>query len=385
MISNIAFITPKYPPRNVGGAGISSKLIVEGIRKRNINVDVFTIGGKNSQVHRNLNSKLFSRFPDIIHKNMSVLQGQINEEKYDLIHVYSPGHSPAANMKFSKPVVTTVVNHWWVCLDPIQYLEDGLPDYNLVKAYQYSKTADFPQGYRQIAPLVEKCMKHIVSKSDAITVQTPSMMNLLRKCGYQEANIQVVSNLPDPIFNIDDSKSKGLIFVGRLSDEKGPLELLRAYSRLPLYIQKEYPLTIYGKGPLETALSKKVSELSMPNVKITTENYYDLPKKYSEADIMIHPAKWPEPFSRTWLEAMATSTGVISSTNPSAIDVFSDNAEYFEPGDVEELSEVLESVLSNRDNVYRLKKSCGELINNYRSEQVIDDYMSVYQKITSGN
>ncbi|GGM23950.1 glycosyltransferase family 4 protein [Haloarcula argentinensis] len=377
---SIAFITPEFPPNNIGGAGISSKLIVDELRRNNIHVDVITFGEENPNTSLDITEDSCIPLPPLLRKNLSLVLSDIDEDRYDLIHVYAPGHSPAANAKFDIPVVTTVVNFSWVCLEPLMYLRDELPDYDIIQSYKYSKKRGDGLFERILTPCVELAMKKLMQRSRKLTVQTQSMKTILSKCGYDYKNIEIVPNITDSQFDISDNGKNKIIFVGRLSREKAPGDLISAYSMLPADIRRNWDLEIYGDGELKYPLKQKCKEKDLRNVYFKHEQYENLPRVYANSDLMIHPAKWPEPFSRTWLEAMQSSTAIISSSNPSAKDVLSGVAKFHQIGDPSHLAKVIENTILGGD-ITHMKEKGKRTAAKYEKSKIVSKYIHIYEDL----
>jgi glycosyltransferase involved in cell wall biosynthesis len=105
----------------------------------------------------------------------------------------------------------------------------------------------------------------------------------------------------------------GIIFVGRLSADKGVLSLLEAWQSL----SSRPPLTIIGDGPLRTAVESVTNEIdgiefhqSLPHSEVL--------RRIQHADLLAAPAMWHEPFGRTVMEALACSTPVLATDRGAA-------------------------------------------------------------------
>ena len=79
------------------------------------------------------------------------------------------------------------------------------------------------------------------------------------------------------------------MFIGRLEEEKGIKELLKAYRQLTMnYRQLTISLKIIGDGSLEGWIKQWIKEnLQWNNVTIEQCNYQDIPKVYQNADILL--------------------------------------------------------------------------------------------------
>ncbi|HNX23079.1 MAG TPA: glycosyltransferase [Spirochaetota bacterium] len=107
------------------------------------------------------------------------------------------------------------------------------------------------------------------------------------------------------MFNIDDDRPV-ILYVGRISDEKGVNELPFIYSR----VKEELPdvqLVIAGKGPEEDKL-----KAAMPDVQfLGWVEHNSLPDIYSAADILILPSRF-DTFGNVIVEAFSCGCPVVS-------------------------------------------------------------------------
>ena len=99
MNKKIAFITPDFPPKNIGGCAISSNLIVKELRKNGIYVDVFCFSYYENQTIKQKNGSnfYFKAYPKIPPLNNLVLLKKLKNKlkKYEVIHVYNMGLIPS--------------------------------------------------------------------------------------------------------------------------------------------------------------------------------------------------------------------------------------------------------------------------------------------------
>jgi len=102
-----------------------------------------------------------------------------------------------------------------------------------------------------------------------------------------------------------------LLFVGRLDPDKGPVTALEALARLP----GGSTLTVVGPGHAEDrlALVARAAELGVASaVRFDQRPRSELAPLYREADVLVFPSRWEEPFGLTPLEAMACGTPVVA-------------------------------------------------------------------------
>lgn len=388
---DVAFISPSFYPNNVGGAGISSKLIVDSLREQGVSVDVFTLSGdgeslkKTGQFHELPAGEKYTlgSLPNNIGENISIIKNIPSFEKYDIVHNYSPGHAPATIIKSGTPVVTTVNGYPWVSLNPVELLRNNCPEQSIMQSIKYAQRGKF-DGVKNIpAQIAHYVGKYLLNKSDAITVQNEGMRYILRKCNFNLGKVSVVPNIVDKRFlNVERKKTndKRVIFLGRLEDQKGAIEVVHSFLKLNKKIANEWKLIIYGNGPQKSKI-KELNNKSAQSISLKYCPYNELPVEYAKASVLVHASKYPEPFSRTWLEAMATNTAIVCSEHPSSRAVLNDYAKFFDPFSKEDLTAALQTVLKNDELREKLATKGNRKIDKFMPAIVANKYIEVYSNV----
>lgn len=386
---NVAFVTLEYPPDTIGGAGISSELIVSGLRTQGIDVDVFAITQNPETSDRPDDGVKFLRsrgpasVPKIFRENWTCLTELNQLSNYDVVHVYNVRQLPAVVLRSSAPVVSTMNNLTWSCVDPIEYLRSGCPTYTLAESIREAIKSSKPNYISLPKLALERGMKSHIMQTDAFTVQTNGMKNVLSKCGYPGAKISVVPNILDCRFSVESTNENMILFVGRLSREKGGVEAINAFVGLDESVSDFWSFEVYGNGPEKDEMQRIAEANPGYDINFGYTPYAELPSVYSQASVMIHGAKWPEPFSRTWLEAMASSTAIVSSENPSSIEVLDGIASFYDPFDEESLAIALSETLQSETERSEMQKRGRQRVNEYTKEKVIPKYIDIYRSVAN--
>ena len=129
-----------------------------------------------------------------------------------------------------------------------------------------------------------------------------NLKNIHIRMGLPASRIDVVPYFHESRQNYPKPSPKGaILFLGRLSAEKGVEVLLRAWS---LVGYKDRELWIAGSGPEETKLKKLADELELSNVKwlgfVPRSKQEEL---WENSSFSIIPSIWPEPYPLSFLEA----------------------------------------------------------------------------------
>ena len=121
-----------------------------------------------------------------------------------------------------------------------------------------------------------------------------------------------------------------VVFLGRLVERKGVLELIAALAALPGEVRDRLEVRIGGKGPLADDARAAVQARGLAEV-VTFDGFVAeeaKPAYYASADIAVFPATGGESFGIVLIEAMASGAGVVlGGANPGYLSVLGDRPE----------------------------------------------------------
>jgi len=169
---------------------------------------------------------------------------------------------------------------------------------------------------------------------------------LARYANIEEHKLIVKVNAVTPDPGCQILRGEYLLFVGRLTVEKGILTLLDAYARL----QDAPVLRIVGEGPLHAEIAQRVAgDARLQRVELIGA----LPHEQAvacirEARALIVPSQWYEGVPLGLLEAFACGAPVVAGRIGSLAEVVrhGDNGLLFEAGDAADLARVIELLLN---------------------------------------
>ncbi|MBC6714268.1 glycosyltransferase family 4 protein [Treponema sp. Marseille-Q3903] len=154
-----------------------------------------------------------------------------------------------------------------------------------------------------------------------------------------------------------------LLSVGELNGNKNHEIVIKALAKL---LEKPY-YVIVGKGIKETYLKKLIKELGLEKYVILAGFHENVPDFYDAADAYVFPS-FREGLSVALMEAMASGLPVACSKIRGNTDLIDENGGFFfEPGNVDSVSESLEKILKAD------KKAMG----NYNLEKIKNFDLSV--------
>ena len=133
-----------------------------------------------------------------------------------------------------------------------------------------------------------------------------------------------------------------LLYLGSLTKFKGPQILLKALIGLNCHAD------FYGEGPLKEEMLIKIKKHNLDAQIHNPVPYSKIPEIYANADIVVFPSAWPEPFGRIAIESMAAGKPVIGS----------------DIGAIKELITKGAGILIGSGNVNELRTAIKKLIQN---------------------
>ncbi|KFC81629.1 glycosyltransferase family 4 protein [Buttiauxella agrestis] len=195
-----------------------------------------------------------------------------------------------------------------------------------------------------------------------------------------DSRIDVIVNGIDDSLPVEDIADKGyLLFVGRLSREKGAESLLRAHQQMASKI----PLKIVGHGPLYNQLIEQY-----PNAEFLgyVQQGEGLDHLIKHARAVIVPSECYENCSMSVLEAMSFARPVIGARIGGIPEQIRDGVDgvLFEPGNVEELASVLDDFAQRPEKAHLMGRNARErLCEKYALRKHMDTLLNLYQELLS--
>jgi len=149
-------------------------------------------------------------------------------------------------------------------------------------------------------------LNQLLNLVDLYIVLSNFAKSKLVQSGVPEERIKVKPNFITPSSNEHDlRKNERAVFVGRLSYEKGIINLIKNWREI------NYPLFVVGTGPLESKARKMAQ--GMKNVFFTGAMDNNTVKEFlQESSILIFPSTLYEGMPMTILEAMSEGLPVIA-------------------------------------------------------------------------
>lgn len=204
----------------------------------------------------------------------------------------------------------------------------------------------------------------------------------LLQLGCPDVTIHLLTNGVDtkffaPAETDNAERDRTVLFVGRLSDQKNPLSLIRSWRQVNA--EGSYRLLIAGSGPLESSLRQQIAQSELTGVELIG-SHSDLRDVYHRASVFVLPSL-SEGCSNALLEAMASGLCPIVTDIGGNTDVVSDpvRGRLVEPGNDQQLAKVLTEVLSDREARQSMASAARTHVVAYHDlEQVARQYLDIF-------
>ncbi|MEI3342339.1 MAG: glycosyltransferase family 4 protein [Coprobacter fastidiosus] len=164
------------------------------------------------------------------------------------------------------------------------------------------------------------------------------------------------------------NNEKYVVYMGRLSQEKGIITLIKAMQENPQVILK-----IMGKGPIEEELKAFVLKNKMSNIQFlgykTGEEKNNI---IGNAMALIAPSEWEEPFGRIAIEAYQVGTPVIASAIGGLKELIKSGVTgfLFDAGDVPQLENHIKYMSMKSDSELNImRENCVKLAEEKFTEE----------------
>ncbi len=195
--------------------------------------------------------------------------------------------------------------------------------------------------------------------------------------GFPAEKMMVKPNFLDPDPGAGAGEGDFVLYVGRLTEEKGILTLLKAWETLGSHI----PLKLIGSGPL-TEYTEQAARRN-PGVEYLgfkpMEEIYELMGK---ARALVCPSEWYEPFGLVVIEAYAKGTPVIAGKEGSLKTLVEHQRTglHFAPGQADKLVKAVEWMLAHPQEWQQMRKAVrAEFEQKYTAEQNYQRLIHIYK------
>ncbi len=273
------------------------------------------------------------------------------KKKYDIVHAQNPISAMAMKNVSGKKILSLQGN--------------------------FSKQISLLHG-NVLGGLSAKLEKNALSWADAITVPSKEMYEEYLKKGYKVFHVPNgidISSFPQ---EKDRRYEKQLIYAGRLSKEKGILDLLEILEKIP----RDIDLIILGSGPEESKIKKIGKKYSNIHF-LGYQSKKNTIKLIRGSDILVQPSIMEGGTSSTLLEAMMCKTPIIATSvdgNKETI-IHMKTAYVVTPNRPLEILDAINDLFTNTEKQKILTDNAYNIVSSYDWENVGQKYLDIYNSV----
>lgn len=320
------------------------------------------------------------------------LQVLIDKEKPDIAHLHNFSFQLTPSIlsvlkKNNIPIIWTMHDYKLIC-----------PNYRL---FTQGKVCERCKKHKYYNAFRYKCIKNESAMSFLAMLEMYLHKLLLRSYELIDLYIspskfladKVISwgNNPDKVkhiynfinlanFSVNPEIGHGLIYFGRLSEEKGLLTLLEAMKELP-----EINLTLVGVGPQKKEIENYIKQQCLANVKLggykKGQELYNLIK---QSRLIVMPSIWYENNPISILEAFALGKPVLGADLGGIPELVQDGQTgfLFKNGQSSDLIKIIKNNYFNTELIQKMSQNCRQfVVENCQGSVHLKQIEAVYKNL----
>lgn len=226
--------------------------------------------------------------------------------------------------------------------------------------------------------------KYVHRNSSASTPITQGAQDALKRKGYNKTCYVMKWGIDLDRFKKQDAtdlkRSLGLTknfvigYVGRFVEEKGILDLVKAFSLLDRNnIDPDPALLLIGGGPLKPQIEHLAAENGLGEriVFVNSISNTEMARYINCMDLLALPSRdsklWREQLGKALLEAMACEVPVVGSDSGEIPHVIGDTGKVFRAGDPYDLKEKIKEIMADTNGLQSMKKRAKDRVHQIYS------------------
>lgn len=323
-------------------------------------------------------------------KNKALMEKALEEFKPDIVHINNFQRQLSASIidavkEKNIPLIMTAHDLNSICPASIMLYNGEVCEDCITKGYTscIKKKCIKNSMLKSVLGYIEKKyydLHKIFCKVDCIISPSEFNKNQLLKGKLKCNDITVIHNFVNETKKTDYTLGDCAFYFGRLSREKGILNLVEAINNIP-----GARLIIAGDGPERENIQAYIKEHKLEN-RITLLGYLnqnDIRENIRKCRFVTVPSIWYENCPYSILETMEIGKPIIGSKIGGIPELIQDgiNGFTYEHNDVTKLTNILMKLFGNDETVKQFSKNSKQIfIQNYSAEAYYNKLMTVYNK-----
>jgi len=229
----------------------------------------------------------------------------------------------------------------------------------------------------------QRFFRRYVQAVEAFLCPSRFMADCLAADGVPAHKIELMPNPIQPLAAPADTVAGDgatILYVGRLSEEKGPDLMLDLAEALPAET-----VTIVGEGPMRPWLQSRIEQRGLRNIRLTGHVPHDrLGRHYAAAAVVVVPSRCLENSPHTLLEGMLAGRCVVAPDHGPIREWVRDGrtGRTFRPGDAADLVGVVGEVLADPRARQRMGRAGRELVRRrHDPDEAVGRLLAVYERV----
>lgn len=307
----------------------------------------------------------------------------------DVVHLNNFSHqiSPSILDVFEDyriPMVMTMHDYKLVC-PSYSMLADGKPCERCKNGRYYfcflkkcTKNSFLKSLVNTVEMYLHHKILHIYDKIDTFIAPSKFMLNKVREMGFKKKIVYLPNFVDIGEFKPQyEWEEESIVYVGRLSYEKGIVTLIDAVKEIPI------KLKIIGDGPLRETLISKAEGENIENVEfLGYKTISELKELVKKSMFIVLPSEWYENNPRVVLESFALGKPVIGARIGGIPELVIDGRTgfTFEPGDRKDLKEKIMSLINSPNRIIEMGKNARKFaVEKFNPDRYYSKLMQIYQ------
>ncbi|MDY5243188.1 MAG: glycosyltransferase [Eubacterium sp.] len=323
-------------------------------------------------------------------KNKALMEKALEEFKPDIVHINNFQRQLSASIidavkEKNIPLIMTAHDLNSICPASIMLYNGEVCEDCITKGYTscIKKKCIKNSMLKSVLGYIEKKyydLHKMFCKVDCIISPSEFNKNQLLKGKLKCNDITVIHNFVNETEKTDYTLGDCAFYFGRLSREKGILNLVEAINNIP-----GARLIIAGDGPERENIQAYIKEHKLEN-RINLLGYLnqnDIRENIRKCRFVTVPSIWYENCPYSILETMEIGKPIIGSKIGGIPELIQDgiNGFTYEHNDVTKLTNILMKLFGNDETVKQFSKNSKQIfIQNYSAEAYYNKLMTVYNK-----